>query len=117
VQKAALVGREEELDRLDAFLADEREELTRLLVEGDPGIGKTALWAAGLERARALGYRVLQASPAAAERTLSFAALGDCSKVSTRTSRPCPDRSGARCGSRSRTKSKTGSRRSGRPSQ
>ena len=47
------------------------------MLEGTPGIGKTTLWLAGLELARARGFRVLSARPAAAERELSFSALGD----------------------------------------
>lgn len=70
-----LVGRGEELRRLDGFLNGASR--TTLLIEGEPGIGKTTLWQAGVVRAEELGFRVLQARPAAAERELSFAALGD----------------------------------------
>ncbi len=48
-----------------------------LLMEGEPGIGKTVLWRAGVELARARGLRVLTAIPATAETRLSFAALAD----------------------------------------
>jgi DNA-binding CsgD family transcriptional regulator len=41
------------------------------------GIGKTTLWRAGVGRARELGFCVLESRPAAPERELSFAALGD----------------------------------------
>jgi DNA-binding CsgD family transcriptional regulator len=71
----ALVGRERELERVSAFLNGESE--SKLLLEGDPGIGKTTLWTAGLDVARNRGFRVLHARPAASERELSFAALGD----------------------------------------
>jgi DNA-binding CsgD family transcriptional regulator len=71
----ALVGREQELERVHAFL--DLETATRLLLEGDAGIGKTTLWTAALDDARGRGFRVLHAAPAAAERDLSFTALGD----------------------------------------
>ena len=53
-------------------------ELTRAgRVTELPGIGKTILWNAGVQRARERGYRVLHARPGVAERELSFAVLGD----------------------------------------
>ena len=48
-----------------------------LLLEGEAGIGKTALWEAGLAHARAAGQRALACRPAGSEVRLSFAALGD----------------------------------------
>jgi DNA-binding NarL/FixJ family response regulator len=72
-----LVGREAELDRVVAFLDGGGDGPRKLLLRGDPGIGKTTLWRAGVEEAVARGFRVLQARPAAAERDLSFAGLGD----------------------------------------
>jgi hypothetical protein len=44
-----------------------------LLLEGEPGIGKTVLWGAGLELAGERGFRVLAAVPATAETRPSFA--------------------------------------------
>ncbi len=73
----ALIGREEELAQLSAFLARLDDGLGSLLVEGEPGIGKTALWQAGLDLARERGARVLAARPSGSEVQLSFAALGD----------------------------------------
>lgn len=73
-----LVGREAELERLSRFLAATAEAgPSALLFEGEPGIGKTALWDEGVRLARSLGHRVLTAHPAEAEAKLSFAALGD----------------------------------------
>jgi DNA-binding NarL/FixJ family response regulator len=74
---ASLIGREEELDRLRAFVDGAREGTAKLLLEGEAGIGKTTLWRAGVEHARELGLRVLESRPVAPERELSFAALGD----------------------------------------
>jgi DNA-binding NarL/FixJ family response regulator len=48
-----------------------------LLIEGEPGIGKTTLWLAALEQARESGFRVLSARAAAAESVLAYAALAD----------------------------------------
>jgi DNA-binding CsgD family transcriptional regulator len=72
-----LVGRDEDLARIEAFLSAARDGSATLVFEGEPGIGKTTLWRAGVERARELGFRVLEARPAAAEQSLSFAALAD----------------------------------------
>jgi DNA-binding CsgD family transcriptional regulator len=74
---APLVGREEELAKLDEFIAEVEEGAAALLLEGEAGIGKTSLWWAGVERARELGFRALEARAADAESELSFAGLGD----------------------------------------
>lgn len=71
------VGRDEELDALRAFLASERQAPACLVLEGVPGIGKSTLWQAGVEAARAAGMRVLTSRPAPAERGLVHAGLGD----------------------------------------
>ena len=46
-------------------------------LEGEPGVGKTTLWLAALEKARALGFRVLSARPASAESVLAYSSLSD----------------------------------------
>ena len=48
-----------------------------MILVGPAGAGKTTLWRAAVDRARARGRRVLEASPARAEARLSYAALGD----------------------------------------
>jgi len=48
-----------------------------VLVEGEPGLGKTVLWRRALDQAPALGWRALVSAPAASEARLAFAALGD----------------------------------------
>src|ERR671937_1149590 len=74
----APLGRDAELARLRAFLERRPEDgAAALLLEGEAGIGKTALWQAATEAARERGFRVLQSRPSEAERTLSFAALAD----------------------------------------
>ena len=72
-----VIGREEELAALDAFLDGIPTGFAGLTLAGEAGMGKTTLWRAGLEAARERSFRVLTASPAAAETGMSFAALGD----------------------------------------
>src|SRR5688572_22461332 len=48
-----------------------------MVLGGDAGIGKSTLWRAGIEAARARGFRVLSSRPAEAERGLAHAGLGD----------------------------------------
>ncbi len=72
-----IVGREEELAALRAFIGEAEERPAALVLEGEAGIGKSTLWLAGVEQARAAGFRVLSARPAEAERGLAHAGLGD----------------------------------------
>jgi DNA-binding CsgD family transcriptional regulator len=46
-------------------------------VAGEAGIGKTALWLAGIDAAAARGYRILSARPSEAETRYSFVGLAD----------------------------------------
>ncbi len=70
-----LVGREDETARLHAFVAELAGGPSALVVEGEPGIGKTALFEALL--AQAAGPRVLRARCAQAESGLAYAGLAD----------------------------------------
>jgi DNA-binding CsgD family transcriptional regulator len=72
-----IIGRRNELVTLEAFLTDIPAGGQALLLEGDAGIGKTALWQEGLHAARQRGIQVLQARPSDSEAKMSFAALGD----------------------------------------
>ncbi|ANW67442.1 hypothetical protein BCA37_04545 [Mycobacterium sp. djl-10] len=76
VAPSRLVGREAETHTITSFLANASEP-TALVLEGDPGIGKTTLWLSGLAAARERGYRVLAARPGSAESTLSYTSLAD----------------------------------------
>jgi DNA-binding CsgD family transcriptional regulator len=76
-QAGAIVGRDEELERLGAFLSAAAEAPAAAVLEGEAGIGKTTLWRWTLGTAHARGFTVLSASPAAAETALSFSALDD----------------------------------------
>ncbi len=48
-----------------------------LVIEGEAGIGKTTLWLAAIEQARARGFRVLSAREGQAESKLAYAAVAD----------------------------------------
>lgn len=74
---AGVVGRDAELDRLRAFLAAARDRFSVVSLEGEPGIGKTALWRAAVREARAAGMRVLACRPSAAEAKLSWTGVAD----------------------------------------
>ena len=47
-----LIGRDEELGAVEAFLAGVERGPTALVLSGEAGIGKTILWEAGVERPR-----------------------------------------------------------------
>jgi DNA-binding CsgD family transcriptional regulator len=70
-----LVGREDEISRLQAFVAGLADGPSALVVEGEPGIGKTALLEAALSQA--VGLRVLGARCAQAESGLAYTGLAD----------------------------------------
>jgi DNA-binding NarL/FixJ family response regulator len=68
------VGRDEELAGMDALLTDARSGLSRaLLVEGEPGVGKTSLLEAA--RARAGDFTCLTAVGVESEAHLAYAGL------------------------------------------
>lgn len=71
----SLVGRTSELQALEALLVEAENEGTALLLQGDPGVGKTALLDALTGRARAGGLRVLQVVGVESEQELAFSAL------------------------------------------
>src|SRR5918994_476903 len=74
-----VVGRDEERGSLHAFL-DRRATVpapSALALEGESGIGKSTLWRAAVDDARARGLRVLSARPAESEQALAHAGLGD----------------------------------------
>jgi DNA-binding CsgD family transcriptional regulator len=73
----SLSGRERELKQILRLLERGVTGPAALEFEGEPGIGKTAIWRAGVETALERGRFVLQARPAEAERDLSFSGLGD----------------------------------------
>ncbi|MBA3788704.1 MAG: AAA family ATPase, partial [Actinobacteria bacterium] len=72
-----LIGRDDELAILADFVAGVDRLPGALVLEGEAGIGKTALWAAGVEAAEAAGYTVLAARPAEVETKIAHTVLRD----------------------------------------
>jgi len=71
-----VVGHEEELAALENLLAAQEPGLRAVLLEGEPGIGKTTLWQAAIDAAPA-GMQVLACRPVEAETKLSYASVAD----------------------------------------
>lgn len=71
------ISREPEAAAVSALLARLVTEPAGLVVTGEAGIGKTTLWLAVCEQARARGVRVLSARGDPSEVRLTFAALAD----------------------------------------
>ena len=71
-----IVGRDAELERLRQVVQGENAPFAAF-IEGEAGIGKTALLETIKGEASAAGTLVLQARPTAAEAASSFAALDD----------------------------------------
>ena len=74
----ALIGRGAELAAIDDALGNAPGGPRRVVVEGEPGIGKTSVWREAIDRAAARGSLVLSRRPAQPESRLSFAGLGTC---------------------------------------
>src|SRR6266545_1759191 len=72
-----IFGRDEELGSLNAFLDRTTEGPVALVIEGEPGIGKTTIWGAGVAAARERSLTVLEARPTQVEANFGFAGLGD----------------------------------------
>lgn len=74
---ARVICRQAEERAVSDFLTSATAEPTALLIEGEPGIGKTTLWLAGVDEARDRGFTVLMARAASAESVLAYTALAD----------------------------------------
>src|SRR6202022_883533 len=74
---AAMVGRERELEEGRRFLGALAHGSACMVLEGEPGIGKTTVWRETVALAEQQGHRVLTCRPAAAEAKLSYAGLAD----------------------------------------
>ena len=72
-----IVGREEELSSLRAFVGDAMRGPTMLVLEGEAGIGKSTLWDAGVVHARGQALTVLSSRPTESERGLGHVGLVD----------------------------------------
>ncbi|HXG75550.1 MAG TPA: AAA family ATPase, partial [Gaiellaceae bacterium] len=72
-----IVGRERELAAVDEFLAVSSRAPAALVLEGEPGIGKTTLWQAAKARAVERGALVLASRAGSSEARLTFVGLSD----------------------------------------
>jgi DNA-binding CsgD family transcriptional regulator len=77
LERPELVGREAELAAARAWVGGLADGPTALVVRGEAGIGKTSIWTAAAELARAAGALLLSSRPAEAEMPLGYAGLGD----------------------------------------
>ena len=73
-----LVGRKAELEEIERFLDTVSEGPGALVVEGDPGIGKTELWTAALAAARVRGFEVRTCRTAQAEAKKAMSGMKEC---------------------------------------
>ncbi|MGB3356138.1 MAG: AAA family ATPase [Mycobacterium sp.] len=62
---------------IDGFLAAATKAPAALVIEGEPGIGKTTLWLAALSQAAESGFQVLSARGAQSESILAYTGLED----------------------------------------
>ena len=77
VFSGAVIGRDAELDFVQAFLDEVGGGPAGLVLSGEAGIGKTILWQAGVEHARGRFAHVLTCRGTEAEAALSFAGLSE----------------------------------------
>jgi DNA-binding CsgD family transcriptional regulator/tetratricopeptide (TPR) repeat protein len=69
--------RPEDIRLVARFLETAVTAPSALVIEGEPGIGKTTLWLDGVERARECQFTVLSAQAAATESVLAYSSLAD----------------------------------------
>lgn len=74
---AELIGRAPEVEAVDRFLERAHGGLASLLIHGDAGIGKTAIWRTATERSAQRAGRILRSAPAESERRLTLGGLTD----------------------------------------
>lgn len=72
-----IIAREAELPLLEAFASAAADGPRALVLEGEPGIGKSTLWAAGVSAARRHARHVLTSRPAETEANLANVVLAD----------------------------------------
>jgi len=74
---AVVLGRERELVAVGSFLSAVGGPSTSLVLEGPAGIGKSAIWAEAVTRARSEGLIIRTCRCAAADAAWAFSGLGD----------------------------------------
>jgi tetratricopeptide (TPR) repeat protein len=74
---AEIVGRQTELHSIGSFLDAADLGPGLLVLDGEPGIGKTTLWEAGISEAANRGYMVMACRGAQSEVRLSYSAVAD----------------------------------------
>src|SRR6478736_1604828 len=74
---AGLLRRQVALRAMHEFLQSAAERTSGLVIEGEAGIGKTTLWLAAQDDARARGFEVLSARVGETESVLAYAAVAD----------------------------------------
>jgi predicted ATPase len=72
-----VIGRDDELAAIAAFLEQTESGPGALVLSGEPGIGKTLLWERGVEVAESRFARILTCRAIEAEATLSFTGLSE----------------------------------------
>src|SRR5581483_9156732 len=72
-----LIARSREVGVLLDALDPAPTQARAVVLEGEPGVGKTALWRYAVEAAGERGFTVVASAPTASEAPLAFAALGD----------------------------------------
>jgi DNA-binding CsgD family transcriptional regulator len=72
-----VIGREAELIEVGQFLDQIGGGFAALVIEGEPGIGKTTIWQEARRRAEQRGLSVVWCRASEAEAKLSFSAVGD----------------------------------------
>jgi DNA-binding CsgD family transcriptional regulator len=72
-----VIGRDEEAAAIASFLSLIEDGPAAIVLTGEPGIGKTTLWEAGVDAGRERSCRVLAARPVETEAKLSLAGVGD----------------------------------------
>ncbi len=89
--RASVLGRDVEVSAIEAWLQSASAGAAAgiaasrvLVIEGEPGIGKTTLWTEGTYRARDLGWQVLSCRPVRSDAAMPHVALAD-------LLRPVPD--------------------------
>jgi DNA-binding CsgD family transcriptional regulator len=73
----AVIGRDPELEAVTTFLDRVAAGPVALALRGEPGIGKSTIWHAAVDRAEEATYLVLACRPSSAETNLPYAGLAD----------------------------------------